>query len=241
MKFLGSLRRAQFFLSHPMKTVNILFGKYPSDIEIKSILERLSDSPCIIEAGTSIGQHTEVFAKRFPNGQIIGFEPIFELFEECKKRTQNYRNVNVFNLALGNKGQNEITLYWDDETKHDSASSLQPHENMSSYYPNLTFQTKRVVKSKTLDDVVVENRLKKIDLLWLDLQGAELSVLRNGGMYALSLCKYVHIEVAKSQMYRSQPLLSEVSQFFCSNDFQEVERALGWQYGNILYRKLSLS
>jgi hypothetical protein len=65
----------------------------------------------------------------------------------------------------------------------------------------------------------------------------ELDVLQSGGSRALSISKYVHIEVATRQMYEGQPLQGEVDVFFHTNNFRQVEKAIGWIYGNVLYER----
>jgi FkbM family methyltransferase len=75
-------------------------------------------------------------------------------------------------------------------------------------YPNETYvQTSLRVRATTLDDYTREHASP--DLLWLDLQGAEVMALR-GGKNALSRTKIVHTEVGFRPMYTGQALFWDI-------------------------------
>ena len=71
----------------------------------------------------------------------------------------------------------------------------------------MRLKSKSTVKTVSLDRFVRDNALGSIDFLKMDLQGAELDILR-GATRTLSSIVVVHTEVNFVQMYRDQPLFA---------------------------------
>jgi FkbM family methyltransferase len=75
-------------------------------------------------------------------------------------------------------------------------------------YPNETYvQNEITVKSISLDDYCATHRAP--DVLWLDLQGAELRALR-GGAKTLDCIDVIHTEVGFRSMYEGQALFWDI-------------------------------
>jgi FkbM family methyltransferase len=77
-----------------------------------------------------------------------------------------------------------------------------------------------------LDAYVVRNGLRQPDMLKLDVQGAELDVLR-GGEATLRAAKYVLMEVSLHRWNKDAPMIEEVIRFmddrgFCLVDIVEI-------------------
>jgi FkbM family methyltransferase len=118
------------------------------------------------------------------------------------------------------KGSNEIYLPYavGDGTPHvlnicrgmGFASLLQPDEKTLSHFPTFS-ELGRVIdritlQTRRLDDIV---EITDIDLLKIDIQGSELSVIRNG---AIRLAKAVAVqtEVSFIPLYRDQPVFGDI-------------------------------
>jgi len=99
------------------------------------------------------------------------------------------------------------------KTKHEDgnigASSLLISNG--NYKKETYVQDKIEVESTTIDDYC---KIKKCqpDLLWLDLQGAELLALK-GAYKTLSAVKIVHVEVGFRSMYTNQALFHQINTF----------------------------
>ncbi len=103
-------------------------------------------------------------------------------------------------------------------------------------YPNETYvQSKITVRATTLDAYCVFHRPP--DLLWMDLQGAELMALM-GGRHALKNTRIVHTEVAFRPTYQNQVLFWELDNHLRSR-FKRAYVELGrWPDLLPLYRLL---
>jgi FkbM family methyltransferase len=101
-------------------------------------------------------------------------------------------------------------------------------------YPHEKYvQNKITVTATTLDEYSQYRRPP--DLLWMDLQGAELMALM-GGTNALKSTKIVHTEVAFRPMYQDQVLFWELDKHLRSR-FKRAYIEMGrWPYLLPLYR-----
>ncbi len=103
-------------------------------------------------------------------------------------------------------------------------------ETGSSYLEELTDAPRRSVQkvTTTLNDVLRSAGIATVDFMKLDVQGAELDVLR-GGLDALRSAQYVLMEVAISDYNRGAPNAGEVISFmtghgFAIRDIADVKR-----------------
>lgn len=131
----------------------------------------------IFDVGSNIGSVSAYFAKRLSNyGSLHCFEPGNSAFKQLKNNIHNKYNTNVFlnNFAIGDfDGETSFHLY---PESHSSWNSIhrRPLENYG-----ISVEVEQVVKVpiSTLDTYCSKNRINKIDLLKLDLEGSELQAL----------------------------------------------------------------
>jgi FkbM family methyltransferase len=101
-------------------------------------------------------------------------------------------------------------------------------------------QDEVVVKATTLDEYFKER--EQPDLLWIDVEGAELQVLR-GASAVLRGVTLLHIEVSFRPMQIGKPLFWEISNYlkdhgFAFHSFMEVSAFRGFLYRHRLLPKL---
>jgi len=148
-----------------------------------------------------------------PNLSVYGFDADADACDEAnadlKNRNINWNEVHI-PLALG-KAEEERTLY---VTKDPMCSSLfLPNENYLgrfkelSEYASLDFSLE--IDTTTLDSFCHSEGISGIDFLQIDVQGADLDVLR-GASNILNTVLGVQIEVEFSHLYIDQPLFADV-------------------------------
>lgn len=71
------------------------------------------------------------------------------------------------------------------------------------------FYRERKVRTKTLDQVIQENKWKKPDLIKMDIQGCELDVLK-GATETLKSCRHLILELQSEEYMKNAPLNREV-------------------------------
>jgi FkbM family methyltransferase len=158
-----------------------------------------------------------------PNLSIYGFDADADACDEAnaelEARQINWREIHI-PLAIG-KAIEERTLY---VTKDPMCSSLyppnEPYLARLAGLPelvNLDFSFE--VDTTTLDHFCQEQDLNEIDLLQIDVQGADLDVLE-GAINILNCGTLaIQIEVEFSHLYTNQPLFADVDTFLRKHDF----------------------
>ena len=158
----------------------------------------------------------EAILEYFSGSQIIGFETDKDLCEKLNKEASS--GYNFFHQALGQK--NEKRNFYN--TEHPMCSSLyQPNEKFLERYQTLeVMKLKNITQIDTvsLDHFVLENQIDKIDLIKIDIQGAELDVFK-GGKNTLKNTLFIISEVEFNTLYINQPLFGDVHNFLVKENF----------------------
>ncbi len=107
------------------------------------------------------------------------------------------------------------------ETEAAMCSSLYPpNERLLGFYPDvlrpMRLKATHAVETRRLDSI--EN-LERIDFLKLDVQGAELDVLRGAG-HLLHDVLVIQTEVEFVPLYKGQPLFADIDAFLRASGFQ---------------------
>ncbi len=187
---------------------NIITKKYISTFLPKNAI--------IVEAGAHTGTDTLEMAMLWPTATIYAFEPVPEIFEKLKKNTKKCNNVVCVPLALSNKnGFAEIFI--SSGFSDASSSLLKPKEHLN-IYPNVQFKNSIQVQTITLSDWVEKNKIKKIDFLWLDLQGMEYDVLKESKKILLSVSA-IFTEILLIESYFNSKKYSLLKKLLFQNNF----------------------
>lgn len=237
--------RAVFALSHPRFTLRrITHGASSSSkIELKEIEKFGGQIEYVLEAGAADGVDTKEMLSKFPIKEIFAFEPVHTSYLRLKEKFQSDSRVKLFNIALSDQiGFTNINVSSDIENQFGAGSSslLTPtlHKNV---FPKITFRQEDIqnVQTTTLNSWVAENGITKIDLMWLDLQGLELKVLKCAKRI-LGETKVIHLEVARRPLYEQVCTYREIHNFLTSFGFDRVVERVGYISGNVLYVRKNL-
>jgi FkbM family methyltransferase len=191
----------------------------------------------IIDVGSAHGYESINLARNFPNARVWGFEPYTEHYNHCLKVQQEYpllgERIRYHPLALNNL-DGPMTFYPLDE-----AASRGNNTGMASkfrlidpaVFPHeLSIQRETTVNAVTLDTWCEENRIAP-EILWMDVQGAELDVL-SGAARSLHSVKAILTEVGISPYYHGHTLKPNIDAFLSVHGFRELvsARKTGHQY-----------
>ncbi len=211
------------------------------------IKKYLPENPIIIEAGACEGNDTILMAKIWQNSTIHTFEPVPKLYAELRNKVYPAyakasadspaiyctdkilgasapEKIFTYNLALSDK--TEVTkMYISKNKKHSeefsgSSSLLKPKFHLICH-PNITFEEEILVQAITLNEWANQNKIEKVDLLWLDIQGKELPVLKHAQNILKNL-KVLVIEVEMIDLYEKQNLFIETKEWIEKNGFTLV-------------------
>jgi FkbM family methyltransferase len=200
------------------------------------IAKYLPDFPVIIDAGAHYGYDSMEFSILLKNARIYSFEPIPEVYKILQKKTRWYKNIKCMPYGLSDVSGNAL-MHVSSGGSDGSSSILQPKSHLNDH-PEIKFEKTITVNTITLKDFFESQSLKKVDLLWLDLQGYELPVLKASDSI-LENVKAIHIEVSTKETYEGVATYKEIRKWLESKKFEVIVEAIpvGWDMGNVLFIK----
>lgn len=200
--------------------------------EFVRILRRHSIDPKIIyDAGAFDCQQSLELSQAFPKATVCAFEPVPENYQVCVRRTLTSR-VNPFMLALGDKS-GPVTFHKSTGHNKECGSVLPP--NGAYWEPMPTEEIE--VEMRRIDDLVLEPP----SVLWMDVQGNELAVLRGMGD-RLNNLKALWTEVTYKAYYQGQILARDFDVAMAAFGFEKVCESVampGW-FGDACFVKCGL-
>ena len=153
-----------------------LFGRCEYD-ELK-VLERkvfskidCANSSCL-DIGANIGNHSVFFANFFSN--IYSFEPYPDSYYLLKFNSKNFSNIKTFNFGASDVDENQYMYIASDTTmsRNTLFSDRVEPKKIEQIHPK-----KIKVELKNLDNLLKENKVKKISFIKIDIEGYEYKAL----------------------------------------------------------------
>ncbi len=192
-------------------------------------------NPVIIDCGAHVGVDTLALAK-IKNSTVHAFEAAPHIFQQLKKNTSGFKNIFCYEEALGNKNGKAI-FHISAGGSDGSSSLLAPKEHLNTH-PEVNFNESIEVKVTTLDDWALRHNIKKVDLLWLDMQGAEQMML-NESVSILPGVQLIHSEVSMVETYEGVKTYLAYKKFLEEKGFEVLIEAIpaGFDMGNVLFKR----
>ena len=191
-----------------------------------------NDELIFFDIGACEGLSSVRYLSIFPNTTIFAFEPVPNNFKKIikNKEKNGLKNLNTFELGLSNE-KGEATFYVSSgtppnkETPADNStdfgnksSSLYKPGKTKEVHPWLEFNEKITIQTETLKNFCKEHNVNSIDFIHMDVQGAELMVLK-GAKEMISNINSVWLEVEKVELYENQALKNDIEDFFIEKEF----------------------
>ncbi len=196
----------------------------------------LPDNPVIVDCGAHNGSDSVQLARLFRKATIHSFEPVPGLFKMLLINSKPYNAISCYQLALADKS-GYMDLYISEGASNASSSLLEPIQHLQDH-PDTFFREKLTVKTNTIDDWAAENNIKKVDMLWLDIQGFELKML-SASKIILDSVSVIHTEVSTKETFKDVEVYNQYREFLESKGFEVELEAIpkGWDMGNVLFVK----
>jgi len=143
------------------------------------------------------------------NLNVILVEPDLQEVELLKKHHQ----VDILPYALWSK---ETDLILNINNDPGTSSVFEPNMLFLRQFDDsqrFEVKNKNTVSTTTIDDLDTNGKLTDVDFMKIDIQGAELDVLKGGVNYLKNNLVGLESEVEFSSMYQDQPLFSELEIF----------------------------
>lgn len=140
----------------------------------------------IIDAGANVGLASIYFANKYPKATVIAIEPEKTNFDQLTRNTNLYKNIHVTRSAISRLSG--ITMNVVDTGGGNWA--FRTEEIQSSNEPTIDR-----VNTITISDLVKQFNLHFIDILKIDIEGAEAQLFESGYEEWLPLTRCLIIEL----------------------------------------------
>lgn len=185
----------------------------------------LKKGDIVIDIGANLGIFSIYLGLLYPDITIYAFEPVKQTYDNLVKNIEinNVKNVKVFNLAVTKDGR-DLKMYYLQEIPGSSfIEDVKDTETSIRQFNKAQNKRHEIVKSTTLDDILKDNKIKKVKLLKIDCEGSEDEILR--ASEKLSDIEHIIGEIHYGQgSETTESLKKYLSQYFDKNHmkFEEV-------------------
>lgn len=139
-------------------------------------LSLVHDGDVVIEVGAHRGEYTVLLSNIVgPSGHVHAFEPVssnMKALVETVRRKQHFRNTTLHECAVSDESGPAVMQLPVESSK---MGALRRHENCGAWVGDVATEN---VRMTTLDDFMAAHNLKKVNLVKLDVEGAELLALK---------------------------------------------------------------
>ena len=196
------------FIRYPWDLIDhrtlVRSGYNADDFAVLDLLVR--QGGLVVDVGANIGSYACHFSRLVGEaGKVHAFEPVLETYWQLRENLElnRCRNVTPYRVALG-EYDGACRMHTFD--KGHSAFSGRAAGPMSSLRPNGVEE----VPIRRLDSICDEQRIYRVDLLKVDVEGFEVEVLQGAsGLLRRGAIGVVMLEVSAAQLKRSAHRPSE--------------------------------
>lgn len=191
----------------------------------------------IFDVGACHALESVELSKKYPNAKVYTFEANPVSYNVCLENTEGYDSITVINEAVNDydgvckfypMDKEKTITTWEDGNQ--GASSLYRANGQYDFIEKYV-QYEIEVPCTRLDTFCERNGIDKIDIIWMDLQGAELKALQSLGSL-LDTVQIIHTELEMNPMYEGQCLFSDVNEYLTNNGFDLEYGDTNVQFGS---------
>lgn len=176
----------------------------------KQLINDSIEELIIFDVGAYVGSVAKIYTKLFPRSKIYCFEPFPDSFLKLKENTSLNKNIYTFNYGFSDE---EGITSFQVNSSSPTNSLLKTSALSGNFWSQDLLKTINSVdvKMRTLDNFINDHKIEKIDILKLDVQGAEFMVLK-GALESLEkrIVKMIYTEIITLPTYEGQKHFDEI-------------------------------
>ncbi|HPI30848.1 MAG TPA: FkbM family methyltransferase [Bacteroidales bacterium] len=196
------------------------------DISVKAHLAKINGPLICIDVGAHRGDFIKELSTCVELEKAILIEPIPEMVEILKEKFAN-KNYLIFQNVISDIDKSEKDFLINEMPATSSLFEFNKEmEELNNINTNV--KNKQKVITRTMDSIVLESKLKKIDILKIDVQGAEHLVI-NGAKETLKKTKFAYIELSFKPLYKGSSVFHEIYKLMENLGFIMVEISPGYR------------
>lgn len=212
MKFIPKILDYVHEKYHLKKIENYIKKNFNSDVDI------------IFDVGCYKGSFIEIILNIYnSNFKIYAFEAEKKIYDKLI-RYKDHENINIYNFGISDKdGSMELNVSHQEGTS--TFSSVNQHSKYLDFKSKVlrekVFSKKQKIEVQKIDSFCEKKNIKKIDLLKIDTEGHEMSVLL-GAEKTIKNIKIILLEVSNHDMYLNYDN-KKIDDFLIKNNFKFIK------------------
>ena len=170
----------------------------------KKITRDLGAELTIFDIGAFDGGTALKYQELFPESKIFSFEPFPDSFSKLVQNTKSFKNIIPINKGIG---ELEGFAKFNSNSFAPTNSLLATHESGSTFWGEGLLDTEKTIEIEltTIDNFVEIHGIKKIDILKMDVQGAEYLVLQGAKKsFEKGIINMIYTEIITLPTYKGQ-------------------------------------
>lgn len=208
----------KYFLQKVFNVCGYSISKHKTSDEIrfesfyaqKQLIHSNKQATTIFDVGAYIGDISFVYNKLFPHASIYAFEPFPSSYETLCTNTHKSPTIHPYNIALSEQN-GEVSFY--SNSFSPTNSLLASDTKGADVWGKNLLTTEHIitVPSATIDSFCETHSVNTIDILKLDVQGAEYKVLAGAkNMLLENRIHLIYMEIICMPTYQEQKELGEI-------------------------------
>lgn len=172
--------------------------------------------PVIFDIGAYDGRSAREYIKHFPGAEIHSFEPFPASFQKLAASKLGRHHILQQSAVADIAGDTTLQVNALSVTN----SLLSSNETGKQVIPGMQTKETIIVPVTTIDQYCTKNNINEIGILKIDVQGAEMKVLKGAeNMLNKKSIKLIYFEVGFLHFYNDQPLFEDLSLYLRSKAY----------------------
>lgn len=206
-------------------------------IDLHALCNKYSFVPeGVIHIGAHLGEESDKY-QSLNIDNVVWVEANPELCFQLLTKFQNLKNNIVINALISDTDGEKVKFYITNNGESSSMLELDKHKH---HHPHIHV-TKEIILTTNRVETIVENfslKMDKYDFLNLDVQGAELMVLKGFGELIRNL-SFIYTEVNTASIYKNCAMISELDEYLLPFGFKRMETHMTeYEWGDAFYVKI---
>jgi len=177
-------------------------------------------SPIVLDVGANKGGTYQMFRSLFPQGSIHAFEPDPRVFAKLQAKAQGDPLAHLYQLAVSDSNA-ELEFHVTVASEKNSLLAPLPPGGANPSEAASAVLEKIKVRGITLDDFTAQHGIERIDLLKMDIEGAEIRALEGArDLLKRGVIGCLYLELTFSRSSAEAPLAADVISYLDARGYR---------------------
>lgn len=189
----------------------IYFTDYFDYKGIKFLKHTLKEGDVFFDVGTNIGSYSLVASKIVGNsGKVYSFEPVTKTLKKLTETVErnNFNNIQIEKKIVSDKNES-INIYASPDNNTGMSSIIKKFDNVEP----------ESVPSVILDEYIINQKIKTIALVKIDVEGAEFHVLKGMKNILTNIKPILFIEIINDNLETTSITSQEIIDFILNFNY----------------------